>query len=101
VHTVVVIYFATRSYKPIDINKKAAFDYQGVGAAQWIYMLFVFLLPAVIYLPVSFIAGSWWGILALGLVGLISLLLQDWWVDWLTREFGKRKYLILEGFREK
>ena len=34
-------------------------------------------------------------------LGLISLLLQDWWVGVLTREFGKRKYLILEGFREK
>jgi hypothetical protein len=101
IHTVIAVYFATRSYKPIDIGKKAAFNYQGLGASQWIYSLFVFLIPMVIYLPVSLIAGSWWGILVLGLFGLISLLLQDWWVNWLTGEFRKRKYLILEGFREK
>jgi len=34
-------------------------------------------------------------------LGLISLLLQNWWVDILVREFRKRKYLVLAGFREK
>jgi xanthine/uracil/vitamin C permease (AzgA family) len=100
-HTVIVIYFATRSYKPIDITRKAAFNYQGLGAAQWLYTLFVFLVPLAIYLPFSFLAGRWWAILAVGLVGLINLLLRDWWIDWLTRQFNRRKYLILEGFREK
>jgi hypothetical protein len=28
-------------------------------------------------------------------------LLQDWWIDILTKEFMLRKYKILEGFREK
>jgi hypothetical protein len=101
VHTVIAIYFATRSYKPIDIGKKAAFNYQGLGATQWIYSLFVFLIPMAIYLPFSLTVGPWAGIIALGLVGLISFFLQDWWVEVLTREFFKRKYLILEGFREK
>ena len=100
-HTVIVIYFATRSYKPIDITRKAAFNYQGLGAAQWIYTLFVFMIPLAIYLPFSFLAGPWWAVLALGGTGLISLLLQDWWIDWLTRQFNKKKYQILEGFREK
>jgi Family of unknown function (DUF5687) len=101
VHTVMAVFFATRSYKPIDIDKKAAFNYQGLGASQWIYSLFVFLIPMAIYLPVSLLAGPWWGILTLGLVGLISLLLQEWWIDWLTGQFKKQKYLILDGFREK
>ena len=100
-HSVIVVYFATRAYKPIDITRKAAFNYQGLGTAQWLYTLFVFLIPLAIYLPVSFLAGPWWAILALGGTGLISLLLQDWWIDWLTGQFVKKKYQILEGFREK
>ena len=101
VHTVIAVFFATRSYKAIDISRKAAFNYQGLGAAQWLYTLFILLIPMAIYLPVAFIAGSWWGILFLGLVGLVSLLLQEWWIDWLTKQFNRNKYLILEGFREK
>jgi hypothetical protein len=100
-HSVIAVFFATRSAKPIDITRKAAFNYQGLGTAQWLYTLFVFLIPLGIYLPFSILAGPWWGVLALGLMGLISLLLQDWWIDWLTRQFIRRKYQVLEGFREK
>ena len=101
INTVIVVYFGTRSYKAIDISKKAAFNYQGTGAAQWVYSLLIFLVPMVIYLPFKFMIGSTAGVVALGIAGLISFFLQDWWVDVLTREFFKRKYLILEGFRQK
>ena len=101
IHTVIAVYFATRSYKAIDISKKAAFNFQGLGASQWIYSLVVFLIPAAIYLPFALFLSSWAGIIALSLLGLISFLLQDWWVHLLTIEFIKRKHRILEGFREK
>ena len=101
INTVIVGYFATRSYKAIDISKGATFNYQGLGATQWIYSLIVLLVPMVIYLPFSILVGKWAGIIALGLAGLINLLLQDWWIGILTREFVKRKYAILQGFREK
>ncbi len=101
INTVIVGYFATRSYKAIDISRGATFNYQGLGASQWIYSLFVFLVPMAIYLPFSLLINKWAGIFALGIAGLISLLLQDWWIGVLTKQFFKRKYLILQGFREK
>ena len=101
IHTVIAVYFATRSYKAIDISKKAAFNFQGLGASQWVYSLVVFLIPAAIYLPFALLISSWAGIIALSLLGLISFLLQDWWAHLLTNEFIKRKHRILEGFREK
>lgn len=102
INAVIAVYFATMSYKAVDISRRAAFNYQGLGAAQWIYSLTVLLIPMMIFLPFKLIGhSSWLGILALGVLGLISLLLQDWWVGVLTKQFVKRKYLILEGFREK
>lgn len=101
IQTVLTVYFATRSYKYIDITQKATFNYQGLGGTQWVLALLLFLIPFGIYLPFSFLVGPWAGVAALGLAGLISLLLQDWWIGVLTKEFNKRKYLILEGFREK
>jgi len=58
-------------------------------------------VPMVIYAPFAFFINAWSGIIAIGLLGLISFLLQDWWIDILTKEFFKRKYKILSGFREK
>ena len=101
INMVIVAYFATRSYKAIDIDRKAAFNYQGTSAAQWLYMVAVMIVPAAIYLPFALLINKWAGIAALGIAGLISLLLQDWWIGILTKEFFKRKYLILQGFREK
>lgn len=101
IHTVIAVYFATRSYKGLDLSKGSSFNFQGIGAAQWIYSLFVFLVPMVIYLPVAMLSNSWIAIASLGILGLISFLLQDWWIELLTKEFNKRKHLILEGFREK
>ena len=101
IHTVVAVYFATRSYKGLDLSKGNAFNLQGLGATQWIYSLFIFLIPLVLYLPLALLVSPIAGILTLGITGLVSFLLQDWWTELLTKEFMKRKHLILEGFREK
>ena len=101
IHTVITVYFATRSYKSMDISKGATFNYQGMGAEKWLYTAVVFLIPMVIYWPFAFFINAWAGVIALSILGLISFLLQDWWVDILTKEFFKRKYKILNGFREK
>ncbi len=101
IQSVVAVYFATRSYKAIDITRKAAFNYQGLGASQWIYVLLIFAIPVLIYLPFEWLGHPWTGVIFLGIVGMVSLLLQEWWIGILSKEFFKRKYLILEGFREK
>jgi hypothetical protein len=99
--TVITVYFATRSYKAIDIGKAAAFNYQGMSASKFVYSLIVYVVPIIIYIPFGLLINAWAGIIALGILGLISFLLQDWWIDILTKEFFKRKYTILSGFREK
>ncbi|HRI20859.1 MAG TPA: DUF5687 family protein [Panacibacter sp.] len=100
-NSVLSVYLATRSYKGLDLSKSASFNYQGTGATQWLAGLIFIFFGAVIYLPFSLLFNAWAGVLAIGLFGLINLLLQEWWIDKLTKEFSKRKYRILEGFREK
>ena len=101
IHTVLAVYFATRSYKALDLSKGNAFNLQGLGAAQWIYSLFIFLIPVILYFPIALLVSPIAGIITLGVTGLVSFLLQDWWTELLTKEFMKRKHVILEGFREK
>jgi hypothetical protein len=101
INSVISVYFATYSYKSIDIGKGAAFNYQGMGAEKWLYSIVVLLIPFIIYWPLEFFFNTWTGIIVLAVLGLICFLLQDWWIDLLTKEFFKRKYKILGGFREK
>jgi hypothetical protein len=99
--SVLVLYFATRNYKHIDLSKGSSFNWQGVGASTMIMGLPVFLLPFVIYFPFRYLGNPYWGLTALAVFGLAGCLTRSFWVDFLVSEFNKRKYKIAEGFREK
>jgi len=100
INTVLVGLFATRNYKSIDITKKASFNYQGMGATQWLYTLAIGVSCLLVYWPFAFFMNSWAGIAAIGVSGLVFLLFQDWWIGIIQLEFQKNKYKISEGFRE-
>jgi len=101
INSVLSVYLATYHYKGIDLNKSASFNYQGTGMVQWVYSLILIFLPYLIFYPLARWINPWTGYAVIGGLGLISLLLQNWWVEVLSREFKRRKYLILAGFREK
>jgi hypothetical protein len=98
--TVIILYFATRNYKAIDLSKSSGFNYQGVGASQFVLLLPYFLIPYVFYTPFAVANLPYLGIACIAGVGLISLLTRSYWVEFILREFNNRKYRIAAGFRE-
>jgi hypothetical protein len=100
IQTVLAAYIGTYNYKGLDLSKGASFNFQGIGTAQWVYALVILLVAVVIYIPFALLISAWAGIAALGLLGLASLLLQNWWIQLLADQFQQRKHKILEGFRE-
>lgn len=94
------MYFATLNYKRLDITKSASFNWQGVGATQWILGLPFILVPIFIYLPFGIMDKPYWGLFAIGLFGLVTLLMRNFWINLLVKKFEKQRYKIAEGFRE-
>lgn len=101
IHSVLTAFIGMRNYKGLDLSKGSSFNYQGTGAAQWLYSFIILLVGAVIYLPFALLINKWTGIAAIGILGLISFMMQDWWLTKITRQFKKYKYKMLDGFREK
>lgn len=101
VGTVVVLYFATRNAKSIDLSKGSNFNWQGVSATTMLLVLPTLLVPYIIYFPLSFFFHPYWGIAGLAIVGLAGILSRNFWLGFLVNEFNKRKYTIAAGFREK
>lgn len=93
--------FANFNYKAINLNQADNFNYQGLGASQFAYVLANALLAILIYLPFSLIKVTWDGIILIGLVGLVNLILKNWWIGIFTSLFKYNKYRILNGFRIK
>lgn len=98
--TVIVLYFATMNYKRLDITKSASFNWQGVGATQWILGLPFILIPIFIYMPFGLLNKPYWGLFAIGAFGFITLLMRNYWINLLVKRFEKQRYKIAEGFRE-
>lgn len=98
---VMVLYFATRNYKYIDLSKGSSFNWQGVGAASMLMSLPVMLIPFLIYLPLAHFGNPYMGLAGIAIVGLAGLFTRSFWVDFLVKEFNKRKYKIAEGFRQR
>jgi hypothetical protein len=98
---ILVIYMATRNYKAIDLSKGSSFNFQGVGATSMLMSLPIFLIPYLFYVPFNYLANPYWGFVTLGIVGLAGFFTQSFWVEFLVKEFNKRKYKIAEGFRER
>lgn len=101
IHSVLTCFIGTRNYKGLDLSKGSSFNYQGTGAAQWLYSFVILIVGGAIYLPFALLINSWSAIAAIGILGLISFLMRDWWLDKITVQFQKHKYRMLEGFREK
>ena len=100
VSTVIVLYFATRNYKYIDIRKGARFNWQGVNATTMLVAIPFLVTPYLVYLPLSLIS-PYWGLAGLTLFGLAGILTRSLWIDLLVKEFEKRRYTIAAGFRER
>ncbi|MCO6497650.1 MAG: hypothetical protein J5I50_08310 [Chitinophagaceae bacterium] len=97
---VIVLFFANYNKKRLDLSKGGAFNWQGVGATQWIMSIPLIVIPFLIYMPFGMANEPFWGLTAIGLFGLVTLSLREMWVNLLTKLFAKQRYKIAEGFRE-
>jgi hypothetical protein len=98
--SVLLLYMATYNKKRMDLAKSSSFNYQGVGAMNWLVLLPAFLLPILIYLPFKIMGYHYAGFAAIGLIGILGLLTRKYWVKVIERNFYRRKYIMADGFRE-
>lgn len=95
-----LMYFSSNSKTRMDMSKSSAFNYQGMGASNWIMILPFFLLPILIWLPFNMIGLPYWGVAAIAIIGIISMAFHRTLMKIVVNRFIKRKYIISEGFRE-
>ncbi|MDY0903980.1 DUF5687 family protein [Pedobacter sp. CFBP9032] len=98
--TVMVLFLATYNYKRIDVSRSASFNWQGMGATQWISIFPFILLPILIYWAFNLFHLPYVGLAAVGLFGLVMLLMRGFWVNFIVKRFEQQRYKIAEGFRE-
>lgn len=101
VNTILVLYFANQNYKRIDLSKGGTFNWEGVGASQWILSIPLMITPFLIYLPLNYFDYPEIGLGAIAIIGLTFILSREFWLRRLVNIFKSKRYLIAEGFRNQ
>ncbi|MBC7912481.1 MAG: hypothetical protein H7Y07_00010 [Pyrinomonadaceae bacterium] len=101
VSSLIILAFANWNYKYIDLSKGSSFNWEGVGASQWIVGIPLFVLPMGVYQLIK-----WWydpttALLILGFIGLAFILSRSFWLNKLLNAFTAKRYVIAEGFRTR
>ncbi|MHC1706807.1 MAG: DUF5687 family protein [Bacteroidales bacterium] len=97
----VLLYFATYNKKRMDLSRGGSFNYQGVGASNWLAILPAFLLPILVYWPFKVFGQPDMGIAFVGMLGLSGIFMSRSLLRIVSRNFYKRKYIMASAFRER
>ena len=85
----------------MDLSRGGAFNYQGIGAMNWLATIPAFIFPILVYTPFKYFGSPALGIAFIGFTGIIGLLCMKPLINMITNNFYKRKYIMATGFRSR
>ena len=100
VNTYVIMLGGSFNRKKIDLNQRAAFNYQGTGAVQWLIGIPLLLLPLAIFGSLTYFVGFYAGISALIALGLIGIIFHQKTMRFITKKYLASKYEMVKAFNE-
>jgi hypothetical protein len=100
VNSHVMLYGGSFNRKKIDLNQRAAFNYQGTGAVQWIIGLPLMLLPMLIFAILNWLVGFEVGIAVLILMGIAGIALHKKLMKMITKRYLNSKYKMIDAFSQ-
>ncbi|SMD43533.1 hypothetical protein SAMN00777080_2126 [Aquiflexum balticum DSM 16537] len=96
-----VIYLSLWKPKPMDLNKGAMFNYEGVGIAQFLMIIPMFMAPYIVYLPFALLVNQYVGLLALGIFGMVGILAFPYLSNLPVQKVLNNRYEISSSFRQE
>lgn len=86
--------------KPMDINKQAMFNYEGIGFAQFLMGIPFFVLPYVIYVPINSLFDPYAALAAVGIFGITGIIYHDKIISYNVRRLEGKRHKISSTFRQ-
>lgn len=100
VNVPVLLYAGSFNKKRIDLGKSPIMNYQGTGATQWLVSIPLMILPIFLFWLVNKFVGFEAALIFLSGIGISGLLLRSALLNWLTGIYQKRKYSMINGFKQ-
>ncbi len=98
INTHVLLFAGSFNRKKIDLTQRAAFNYQGTGAVQWLVGIPLLLFPVgLFYLPYKLINFES-GIAILTGIGILGFLFHEKLMKFITKKYINSKYKMINAF---
>jgi hypothetical protein len=100
VNTYVLLFAGSFNRKKIDLSQRAAFNYQGTGAVQWLVGFPILVVPILFfYVPYKLISFEA-GVATLIILGLLGIVLHQKLMQFITRLYLKSKHKMIAAFEQ-
>ena len=100
VNSHVILFAGSYNRKKIDLNQRAAFNYQGTGAVQWLVGIPLMLLPIAIFVLFYFLFNFEGGIASLIVCGLLGIAFHQKIMNVITAKYLASKYKMINAFSQ-
>jgi hypothetical protein len=99
VNSFVIFALGLNNRKSIDLDSRAMFNYQGMGATQWLIAFPILFGPMAVYGIVAVIFSNVVAYFVLGSLGLIGIILHPRLINYFTRQYLKRKHKMISAYK--
>lgn len=98
INTHVILYGGSFNRKKIDLSQKAAFNYQGTGAVQWLIGIPLFFLPMGLFVLFYFLLNFEIACLILAIFGVTGIVFHQKIMRAITAKYLLSKYKMIAAF---
>ncbi|MBT8323924.1 MAG: hypothetical protein HKP45_01625 [Winogradskyella sp.] len=100
VNTHVILLGGSYNRKKIDLNQRAAFNYQGTGAVQWLIGFPLMILPMIIFALINWLVNFEAGIATLIILGILGIVFHNPLMRIITKRYLNSKYKMIDAFSQ-
>jgi hypothetical protein len=101
VNSHVIMYGGSFNRKKINLDEKAAFNYQGTGAVQWLIGIPLMVIPMGIFGLVNWSLGFEFAVGTLIGLGLIGIVFHQKIMDVIANKYISSKYKMIDAFSQE
>ena len=101
VNTHVILWGGSFNRKKIDLSQKAAFNYQGTGAVQWLIGIPLLLFPMILFAILNWLASFEIACIVLIVMGVLGIIFHQKLMRFITEKYLESKYKMIDAFDQE
>jgi hypothetical protein len=101
VNTHVIMLGGAYNRKKINLDQKAAFNYQGTGAVQWLIGIPLMVIPMALFGLLNWLVSFEIATLVLAGMGFVGIALHKTFMKAITKKYISFKYKMIHSFNQE